>query len=175
MRRSRGMSWLCAVLVALTQVACGDEPASKDSQDTCTGGSNMSNPRLVDGLEPAAGGSLLRITWEPGTDQGAQLSSDYFAAAHVSSDTASEVQSLISNVSLTEDRQLTVRFRNLGPYLVEHDTLEFSLAFPDRRDFISCSHPGMADVYLLRVRLQFDAQKQLQGSSLTEDVSPGDI
>jgi hypothetical protein len=172
MHRFGVISWLFVALVALTQVACGDEPAS---QDSCTGGSNMSNPRLVNGLEPAAGGSLLRITWEQGTDQGAQLSSDYFAAARVSSDTTTAVQGLISDVSLTEERQLTVRFRNLGPYLVEHDTLEFALAFPDRRDFISCSHPGMDDEYLLRVRLEFDEQKQLAGSSLTEEVSLGDI
>ncbi|WP_224372899.1 hypothetical protein [Hyalangium versicolor] len=174
MRNSRFAPWVVAALVAMAQVGCGDDEPSA-SKDSCSSGNNMTNPRLVDGLEPTAGGSLIRITWEPGTSLGAQLPSEYFAAVQVSRETAPEVQSLVTTVSLTEDRQITVRFRNLGPYLVDHDALEFKLAFPDRRGFISCSHPGMDDEYLLNVRLEFDEQKELQRASLTEDVSPGDI
>jgi hypothetical protein len=175
MRHSKLVSCLIAAGVALAQLGCGDEPSPNPQPNTCTTGSNMTDPRLVAGLEPSAGGSLIRITWDPGTDFGASLSSDYFSAAQLSRETPSEVQPLVSNVSLMEERQLTVRFRNLGPYLATHRTLEFVLEFPDRRQFISCTHAGMDDVYLLRVRLEFDEHGQLQNTVMTEDVSLGDI
>jgi hypothetical protein len=160
-----------AVLAALTSLACGDRLRS----DTCTGGSNMTDPRLVAGLEPSAGGSLMRITWDPGTGEGAQLSPDYFAAVRLSSQTATEVQGLVPSVSLTGEREITVRFRNLGPYLSTHRTLELVLAFPDRRGFTACEHAGMDDEYLLKIRLEFDEQQQLQSATLTQDVSLGDL
>jgi hypothetical protein len=162
-----------AVLVALATLACGgDEPRS----DTCTAGENMTSPRVVAGLELAPGGSLMRITWEPGTSVGAELPSEYFAAVQLSGETKPEVQGLIPSVSLTGERELTVRFRNLGPYLSTHDnTLDFTLSFPDRRHFISCGHAGMDDEYLLRVHLRFDAQQQLEHAELVEHVSLGDI
>lgn len=168
----RGMCRV-AVLAALTTLACGgDGPRS----DSCTAGKNMMNPRLVAGLEPAPGGSLMRITWEPGTDLGAELPLDYFARAQLSGETSAEVQALIPSVTLTDERELTVRFRNLGPYLESHqNVLDFTLAFPDRRSFVSCEHAGMDDVYLLKVHLQFDAQKQLERAELVEQVSFGDL
>lgn len=168
----RGMCRV-AVLAALATLACGgDEPGS----DSCSAGGNMTNPRLVAGLETAPGGSTMRITWEPGTSQGAALPSEYFAQVQVSRGTAEEVRALIPSVSLTGERELTVRFRTLGPYLDAHgNALDFALTFPDRRGFISCSHPGMDDEYLLKVHLQFDAQKQLERAELNEHVSYGDI
>jgi hypothetical protein len=169
------MSGLCrvAVLVALTTLACGgDEPRS----DTCTAGENMTNPRVVSGLEPAPGGSLMRIAWEPGTVVGAQLPSEYFAAVQLAAETKPEVQGLIPSVTKTGERELTVRFRNLGAYLDTHDRrLDFTLAFPDRRKFISCGHAGMDDEYLLRVHLQFNAQGQLERAELAQHVTLGDI
>ncbi|WP_224247697.1 hypothetical protein [Hyalangium gracile] len=175
MRGSRFVSWLAVALVALTQPGCGDGEEREKGSDSCTAGRNMTDPRLVNGLEPIAGGALLRITWDPGTDAGSELPSDYFAAVKVSGETPTEVQNLVSDVSLTEDRQLSVRFRNLGPYLADHDALEFALVFPDRRGFVSCSHPGMDDAYLLKVRLEFGEQQQLQRAELTEEVTLGDI
>lgn len=168
----RGM-YRVAVLAALTTLACGgDEPRS----DSCTAGENMTNPRLVAGLEPTAGGSLMRITWDRGTDLGAELPLDYFAQAQLSGETAAEVQALIPSVTLTDERELTVRFRNLGPYLEAHgNALDFTLAFPDRRKFVSCEHSGMDDAYMLKVHLQFDAQKQLERAELAEHVSFGDL
>jgi len=173
MRQDRPGMYRVAVLAALTTLACGgDEPRS----DTCTAGENMANPRVVAGLEPAPGGSVMRITWEPGTSVGAQLPSEYFAAVQLSGETKPEVQGLIPGVSLTAERELTVRFRNLGPYLGTHDNaLDFTLAFPDRRSFISCGHAGMDDEYLLRIHLQFNAQQQLEHAELVEHVSLGDI
>ncbi|HYH98559.1 hypothetical protein [Hyalangium sp.] len=160
------------MLVALAMLACGDGQSS----DTCTIGENMTNPRLVAGLEPAPGGSVMRITWDPGTRQGAELPSDYFAAVQLSSETTTELQGLIPSVSLTGEREISVRFRNLGPYLSTHDnTLDFSLAFPDRRDFISCRHAGMDDAYLLKVHLEFNEQQQLKHAELAEDLTLGDI
>jgi len=168
-------SWMCrvAVLAALTTLACGgDEP----HPDTCTDGENMTDPRIVAGLEPAPGGSAMRITWDPGTSAGAQLPSDYFAAVKLSAETAPEVQSLIPSVTLTGERELSVRFRTLGAYLDTHgNALDFTLAFPDRRDFISCVHPGMSDEYRLKVQLRFNAQRQLEHAELAEQVSLGDI
>ncbi|KFE66140.1 hypothetical protein DB31_1205 [Hyalangium minutum] len=162
-----------AVLAALTTLACGgDEPRS----DSCSAGENMTNPRLVAGLEPAPGGSLMRITWDRGTDLGAELSSDYFAQAQLAGETAEEVRALIPSVTLTGERELTVRFRTLGPYLENHqNALDFTLVFPDRRKFVSCEHAGMDDAYMLKVHLQFDAQKQLERAELAEHVSFGDL
>ena len=169
------LSGMCrvAVLAALTTLACGgDEPRS----DTCTAGENMSNPRVVAGLEPAAGGSQMRITWLPGTSVGAQLPREYFAAVQLSKETKPEVQTLIPSVTLTGERELTLRFRTLGAYLDTHGhVLDFSLAFPDRRNFISCAHAGMDDEYLLRVHMQFNAQQQLERVELAQQVSLGDI
>jgi hypothetical protein len=158
-------------LAVLVSLGCGGGLRS----DTCTGGVNMTSPRLVAGLEPSAGGALARITWDPGTDAGAQLPSGYFAAVQLSPETPAEVQSLVSGVSQTGEREITVRFRNLGGYLSTHDTLDFILAFPDRRGFISCSHRGMDDEYLLKVHLKFNAQQQLQEAVLTEEVILGEI
>jgi hypothetical protein len=129
----------------------------------------------VAGLEPSVGGALTRITWDPGTDAGAQLPSSYFAAVQLSPETSAEVQPLVPGVSQTGEREITVRFRNLGAYLNTHDTLDFVLAFPDRRGFISCRHAGMDDEYLLKVHLKFNAQQQLQEAVLTEEARLGDI
>lgn len=168
----RGMGWV-AVLAALTALACGGDESDADS---CSSGGNMTDPRLVAGLEAAPGGSTLRITWDPGTGQGAGLSSDYFSQVRVSDETPEEVRALIPSVTLTGERELTVRLRTLGAYLEEHgNVLDFSLAFPDRRDFISCSHSGMDDEYQLKVHLQFDAQKQLERAELAEHMSSGKL
>lgn len=171
-RHLRGMGWV-AVLTALTALACGGD---KSGTDSCSSGGNMTDPRLVAGLETAPGGSTLRITWDAGTGQGAALPKEYFSEVRVSEETSEEVRTLIPGVSLTGERELTVRLRTLGPYLEAHgNVLDFTLAFPDRRGFISCSHPGMDDAYLLKVHLQFDAQKQLERAELAEHVSPGDL
>jgi hypothetical protein len=164
------------MVAALAPLGCGGDTQEKEPtpvNNGCTSGKNMTAPHLVDGVEPSAGGSLIRISWDKGTEVGAELSSDYFSAAQVSRQTATEVQNLVSSLALTQERELTVRFRNLGPYLTTHNTVEFLLAFPDRRRFSTCTHSGTDDTYLLRVSLNFNDQGQFQSATLTEEVSLG--
>jgi hypothetical protein len=144
--------------------------------DTCTGGTNMEHPRLVDGLEPTSGvGYVFRITWDPGTGRGASLPDAYFAHVSVDHVARTGLASSVESVALTDRRVITVSLRDHPSQVATGGKAELTLYFSDRRVFIRCRHPGIEDSYALRVSLEFDPSGQLTGSELEEIVSLGPI
>lgn len=138
--------------------------------DTCSGGQNMTDPRVLGDFFVASTTPTLRIGWEAGTELGALLPDAYFAEVVVSSDGDG---ALIENVSYSNERELTVVFTNLAGTLDERDALSFTLEFPDRGLHTNCTHGGMADHYLLDVTLVFDESQALQSAIFTQSVRYG--
>jgi hypothetical protein len=149
----------------------GGSSSSGFGGDNCTQGDNMTSPALAGGLEQGSDGAQVRILWDPGTGRGAELPSSYFDTVTVEGPDAAAV----SQVKLTKEREITVTFVDLAPILAAQSSLSFSLVFPDRREFIMCSHPGMADRYLLDVTLTFDQNGAIAGSELKQHIQLGDI
>ncbi len=138
--------------------------------DTCSGGQNMTNPRVVGEFSAAASPPTLRIGWDAGTKLGALLPDAYFEDVVVSWGGAG---ALIEEVSLSSERELTVVFSSLGEPLAERDELGFTLEFPDRAAHTSCAHGGMSDQYLLDVILHLDASGTLASADFTQRVLYG--
>jgi len=144
--------------------------------DTCTQGDNMTDPRLVNDLEPANGASQVRITWDPGTGVGADLPDAYFSAVNLGESAGTPItqSDLIRSVQLTASRELTVTFQDtFVPATV--GMANFRLFFPDRRDFITCSHPGDTDRYFLDVTLELTPEGTVRNAALEQGKQLGEI
>lgn len=118
----------------------------------------MTNPRLVKTFDSSVTFPELVITWDVGTERGADLPSSYFAALELSCINFREgcSRSLIEDVSYQENTQsITVRFKDLNSHLSTDNEISFALQFPDREDYIDCEHPGKRDRYFLNVNLSF--------------------
>lgn len=146
---------------------------SDDLVDTCTPGDNMTN---VEGLfDSVALEAVLVIVWDVGTEQGAKLPASYFDEVLLSESTDADVSALISNISHSNTQEITVSFNDLTLYLQNANTLTFSLAFPDRRYYIDCTHSGMEDLYLLNVTLNFDVNGNYANAEFSQTILYGAI
>ena len=166
-------SWMIPItlpMIAFLLVGCTLPGNPGAGRDTCTQGENMTDPRLVAGLEGTEGEARIRITWDQGTGVGAQLPPAYFQAVGLS--TPSEY---VSSVALTAEREITVEFDDLTELLVAGKPLELSLIFPDRRAFIACSHAGMDDRYYLNITLQFSSEGALEQVKFEQGIHYGPI
>ena len=166
--RSKPFLLLSAILIIT--LGCALPGFLSPGKDTCAQGDNMSNPRLVAGLEESGETSRIRITWEPGTETGAELPVEYFQA--VSLEGESDV---VSTVTLTAEREITVEFNDLSSYLKNEKVLELTLRFPDRREYISCHHAGMDDVYYLKISIHFTPEGTLEETIFEQGVRLGPI
>ncbi|MDB4994091.1 MAG: hypothetical protein JWM74_1523 [Myxococcaceae bacterium] len=154
------------VIAALvTTLACSSDGGAVDN---CGGGSNMSSPRLVSGVETDRGARFLRITWDRGTGRGAELSRNYFESVRLGDSTGVPEA---TEAALTSDREIRVELA-AAP---RASTIAFVLVFDDRRQYVSCSHPGMSDSYFLDVSVVIDANGVATSSTLVEGVSLGAI
>ncbi|MCB9078449.1 MAG: hypothetical protein H6631_12695 [Anaerolineaceae bacterium] len=158
--------WLYVLfsLVILVLVGCASEA------DTCSQGENMTNPRLVDGLEVLDDGYRVRITWDQGTKQGTRLPKRYFEAVSVE-----DKLGIVQSISLTDEREITIKFIGLSSYLQKKKSVDLSLIFPDREQFIACRHPGMSDMYLLKLSLTFTDENELDQVTFEQSVRFGPI
>lgn len=138
--------------------------------DTCSQGQNMTNPRLVDGLEVLDDGHRVRLTWDQGTEKGASLPNSYFEAVSVEDESG-----IVQSISLTDEREITVKFTGLSSYLQKKKSVDLSLIFPDREQFITCRHPGMRDTYLLKMSLTFTDEHELDKVTFEQSVRLGPI
>jgi len=72
-------------------------------------------------------------------------------------------------------RELDVRLVPLDQLPTDQD-ISISVELPDTREFTSCHHPGMADVYSFTVDLRFDASHALTRADVAPIVrTPGAI
>ncbi|MCB0212008.1 MAG: hypothetical protein KDJ52_21885 [Anaerolineae bacterium] len=164
--RNRAM-YVLYVLFSLTLMlllGCASEA------DTCSQGDNMTNPRLVDGLEVLDDGYTVRLTWDEGTEQGTALPKSYFEAV-----TVEDELGIVQSIGLTHEREITINFADLPAYLQKKKSIDLSLIFPDREQFISCHHPGMADRYLLTMSLTFTQENELDKVTFKQVVRLGAI
>lgn len=145
-------------------------PGCNSSTDTCNQGDNMVNPRLVNGLEVTDSGHIVRITWDPGTEKGSFLPTAYFEAVRIE-----DKQGIVESVKLTNNYEITVKFRELASYLQREKVLDLSLVFPDRRQYIDCRHPGMSDIYYLSMSLYFTDEGALDTVTFKQSVSLGPV
>jgi len=134
-------------------------------RDTCNDGDTFRELQLVSGMEVVDGKDAVRIGWAPGTGRGKDLPEDYFAAVDVQDAEAA---------MLTGENEITVLIGNLEQP-IPGSTVSFSLIFPDRADYIECTHPGAPDTYYIHVDLHFGASGELTHADLTEDYRPGPI
>ena len=155
---------LTPVLAALLVVLPGCKA------DTCSGGANMTDPRVLGEFSAASTTPTLRIGWDAGTELGALLPDAYFEDVVVG---GGDDGALIETVSYTSERELTVVFGSLEASLAERDALSFTLEFPDRALHTNCTHGGMSDTYLLAVTLHFDGSGTLEAADLTQNVLYG--
>lgn len=164
-------AFILSLIFFLTSCADSNRPGP----DTCTAGDNMSNPTAAGNFESTLIAPELVINWEAGTQQGANLPESYFEAVSVYSDMEAELKALIHSVSYSGTREITVNFNDLTNYLDTKNTLTLVLAFPDRNQFINCTHPGMQDQYLLYITLTFNSSSHLIGTEFEQIIIFGDI
>ncbi len=138
-------------------------------EDTCSGGNNMTSPVLANGIENGEAGPFLRILWEAGDSIGEMLPAAYFDRAAVSEQTDATL-ARDAQIQHTAERELLVRVPALTDYSRNHESATISFAFPDRRDFIECSHPGSDDRYELAMTLHFDASAALTRVDVQQTV-----
>ena len=157
--------------ILLAVAACGDDTGD----DTCSTGENMTNPRVTGEPDALSDAPELRIAWDAGTGRGNELPASYFDAVSVAPETDPAVVGSIAAVEHSTEREITVRFQDISTLAGQPGGLALTLEFPDRREFIDCTHPGMEDRYLLDVQLTFDATGKVASSQLTERVQLGAI
>lgn len=138
--------------------------------DTCSGGQNMTNPRVLGEFSATSSTPSLRIGWDAGTELGAALTDEYFKGVLVS---PGGDGALIETVAYTSERELTVVFSSLEESLAERNALSFTLEFPDRARHTDCNHGGMRDRYFLDVSLLFDEFGTLESTDFTQNVAYG--
>jgi hypothetical protein len=144
-------------------------------KDTCSGGKNMSNVRLEGPPESVRDGTRIRIAWDGGSGPGATLPPAYFERAQVDKTTANPDATLpVAEITRDGERQLAILLRDPLDRL-KGRTTTFVLTFPDRAEFISCTHPGMKDVYLLTVSFAVNGEGAIENAKLEEGYNPGDI
>lgn len=142
--------------------------------DTCSGGVNMTDPTLSMPFDPEGQPTDLVFEWQEGTDNGALLPPEYFEQVAIDPFTDQEVvAALVQELGAIDDRQIRVRFGDLTDYRALNDGLTLVLLFPDRRDFIECTHPGMEDRYLLTIDVDWSVDPATV--ELTETVEYGAI
>lgn len=126
--------------------------------DTCTQGATMTNPRVVDTFDASKETPKLVVTWDLGTERGSDLPDSYFEAVSLDCISIQNCPfSLLTNALYdATSNSITVTFLELSEYLSTNDTLEFGLVFPDREQYINCTHPGNNDTYLIQVTLNFN-------------------
>ena len=150
-------------------VGCESEP-----DDTCTEGDNMGSPMVADGFDPTVAAPALRLTWSAGSGSGTDLPPEYFDQVAVALETDAAVRDLISSLERPAPREIVVNFASLDTFLASQSELSFTLEFPDREEFIDCSHAGMADRYLLEVSVTLDSGAVVN-SELSQRVQLGAI
>jgi hypothetical protein len=195
-RRPLALTKSLLVALFLTVAGCGAESESEYGPDTCTGGDNMSSPRLARGLETDAAGAFVTIEWDPGTGRGAALPASYYhevtlarAGTRLGDGTVPDHQ-FVAEVNATGDRQIVVRLTGLDALwnagtdagasdgdagVTPPRRVALLLHFPDRAKHIDCTHPGMNDDYYLTVTLTFSAPSQLEKSTFEQRVSVGAV
>lgn len=149
---------LLGLLVATT--ACSTE-------NTCLPGNAMTNPKILDRPQAALLGARLRIGWDPGTGRGAELPRAYFAAGKVKStdrDVGPDGPPIEETIEAVADREIVVTVRTNGL----RGALRFTIEFPDRKQYISCTRGETVDQYGLRVDAEFAADGSITKSTVTE-------
>ena len=143
---------------------CTDGSSIATPVDSCNDGETFHELHLVNGLETIDGQDAVRIGWALGLGRAQELPQDYFADVQVleGADTA----------MLTGENEITVLIGNIEVPRPS-STVSFSLRFPDRVDYIACSHPASPDAYHLDVALHFDAAGALTHADLIEEFQPG--
>ena len=115
---------------------------------------------IAGGLQGTAAAPFVAVEWSASSGD---LPDAYFAKATVSPAT------LARGVSFVSPRELDVQLVALSQLPANQDVV-VTVALPDTRDFTSCRHPGMADVYSFTVVLRFDASHALTESNVTPIV-----
>jgi hypothetical protein len=146
----RGMVRVTALsLVILVGTACW-------WRDACSGGENMTHPRVDRGLRTSTGGRSVVLRWDGGTGPGAAC--------------VGRPGCPVAAVAVLDERALEVHLSADAP---QTGALSFALEFPDRRAAIECTHPGMSDHHSLAVELAVDGLRVVGEPSLTQSVYYG--
>ena len=162
---SIGSFFVAAALLS----GCGDE---RVVGDTCTNGDNMNNVRLADTMlgETNTGHAILGIVWDVGNGRGAELPQAYFDTVALESPPEN-----VLDVYTTGERTIAVEFVVGAMSLSSTEPLLIVLRFPDRQNFTDCTHPGMEDVYYLRMTFVFPGDGSIQSPTFAQGIEVGAI
>jgi hypothetical protein len=170
------MRKLILVVLSVLLFSCGSGDRDEHGADTCSAGDNMTNPRLGSGFDLGAPAPEFRVLWDAGTGRGAELPDHYFDSVRLAQDLGAQIKALVQSVEHSAPREIAVRFDGeaLAAFLETQNTVKLTLEFRDRATVLDCSHPGMADVYLLDVTLVFQGDT-LSSSQVAERKRLGAI
>ncbi len=143
-----------------------DSPPDSASPDDCGGGDNMSDLHL----RHDSVASSITIGWSIGTGRGAELPPAYFAAGALSPRTDPQMAANIEELRIfpADGGGGTIIAVGVDSPVPGRLVIDF----PDRRDFINCTHPGMDDVWWLQVDVTIGVDVE---ATFTQGVDLGDI
>lgn len=115
---------------------------------------------------PAATNDRVVVRWAP--TSGDPLPDRYYEPMIFSA--APDAGRLpVSAITRTAPRELTLEMSNLGSYLrAVSTTVVVRMRFNDTRAYVSCTHPGMSDAYVVDLTLVFDANTQTATARFSE-------
>lgn len=107
---------------------------------------------------PAATGDRVVVRWAQ--TAGDPLPDTYYEPM-VFSAAPDAGRTPVTTITRTASRELTLEMPNLGSYLrTVSSTVVVRMRFNDTRAYVSCSHPGMSDIYVVDLTLVFDTNTQ---------------
>ena len=159
---------------------------SKKGPNTCFGGSNMTNPRLVGTPDFSSEAPQLTITWDKGTGKGAELPDSYFAAVKGTGGVTIGYRPNLKWVEFVEKvefdgvtKTITISFTSLdtlfqNPDPSNREALPVSLVFPNRVEALDCSVGGVGwynEWYVLNIDLLLNSEtKELRDIEIKEEL-----
>ena len=140
-------------------------------ENPCSDGENMSNPRIQGEIQENDEGFVLTVVWDKGTEKGALLPDAYFASPLVEcgyTGKSGEGCSEITGIKLVKSGQWDVTIRKEDWSKMKGNKVFVDIALPDRRNHITCDHPGMDDLYRLIVELDVDNDGKIKKSTFKQ-------
>ena len=128
----------------------------------------MIAPRLVGTPEEKAAKTDVHLAWDRGEGRASELPASYYEKP------ALEQGAIAVGTETTGEREMVVTLAG-APSTHAGKRETFALLFPDRRNFISCGHAGMDDVYRVTVTITFSADAASATAVFEESIDLGPI
>jgi hypothetical protein len=112
----------------------------------------VANPATATWSSTPGPRTVIVVRWSP--TPGDPLPDSYYAQVELLARTAGGAP--VQSIKLTAPHELTIEAGDLDAYLKSSSHLDLDLRFPDQRASIQCSHPGMADSFIVPLGIDLD-------------------